>query len=448
MFDEIYQEKIDENLENKEDNEKNDKKVETDEKVLKSIQHKVILDDQKNVRRGTKFQEFHFALKDSKPSAKKKKRPKYIDQFLSETSKSQIKETKLSRKMTLKTISSIYSSAIHKKNIIDFENLALFTYEEFCSRYVQKAVVSKKIMDFMSAILKYPDSRKTINFAKLIGISQKIGLEGYIRPKETFKFLINLMEHLQKSTIGIIMSVDDTLDYFFIPAIRAVECSKEILFPLFDSVKIQNITTLIEKNSHPDPKKINKSGIVDQEYLQELLLIEYNNLNKNIMQEILMILEGLYFTQDVSQVYKLDFIMLVRHISPDRFYDVFNAKSGSFEAFCNSISNKQSLSVKKLFDLCFEFRLLFPNDIESFFNRNVIDQDVKIFIENTKNSLLLLLSPILNKKEVYGLSEQYCLEWEARYKKMSGNNNLSNRTLFICWQVLNLEVQRLTNTYR
>ena len=286
VFDEIYQEKIDENVENKEDNEKNDKNVETDEKVLKSIQHKVTLDDQKNVRRGTKFQEFRFALKESKPSAKKKKRPKYIDQFLSETSKSQIKETKLSRKMTLKTISSIYSSAIYKKNIIDFENLALFTYEEFCSRYVQKAVVSKKIMDFMSAILKYPDSRKTINFAKLIGISQKIGLEGYIRPKETFKFLINLMEHLQKSTIGIIMSVDDTLDYFFIPAIRAVECSKEILFPLFDSVKIQNITTLIEKNSHPDPKKINKSGIVDQEYLQELLHIEYNNLNKTIIQEI------------------------------------------------------------------------------------------------------------------------------------------------------------------
>ena len=161
-----------------------------------------------------------------------------------------------------------------------------------------------------------------------------------------------------------------------------------------------------------------------------------------------MILEGLYFTQDVSQVYKLDFIMLVRHISPDRFYDVFNAKNGSFEAFCNSISIKQSLSVKKLFDLCFEFRLLFPNDIESFFNRNAVDQDVKIFIENTKNSLLMLLSPILNKKEVYGFSEQYCLEWEGRYKNMSGNNNLSNRTLSICWEVLNLEVQRLTNTYQ
>ena len=239
-------------------------------------------------RRGTKIQEFNFQHRDvsREKNTKNTLKVKYIDQFVEESSKNIMKQATMSRKMILKTISSIYSAALLKKNGGELECLSGFAYDEFCARYGQKSVVNKKLNDLMSSVLKYPDSRKTVNFAKLIGISEKIGLENYVKPKETFNFLINLMDLIQKSNLGIIVNLDENLDYQFIPAIRAVECSKEILSPYLESGKIQNIITTIEKNSHPDPKKINKFGIIDQEFLQELLLAEYDIYNQNAINDL------------------------------------------------------------------------------------------------------------------------------------------------------------------
>ena len=411
-----------------------------------TLRNTLKVEDLRNPRRSTKIQEFNFKHKDSKSLiTKKNNKLKYIDHFMEEPSTMLVKQAKMSRKVAIKAVTSIYTAALIKSHSMDLDCLAVFTYNEFCARYGQKSVVKKKLNDLLCSIIKYPDSRKIVNFAKLLGIGRKIGIDDYCRPKQSFQFLMHLMDLIQKSNLGIIVTLDDTIDYQFIPAIRAVECTKELLSQFFDSVKIQTIIAVIEKNSHPDPKKINKFGIIDQEFLQELLLIEHDNLLNQITKGIWVLLEGLFFSENIVRVYKFDFIMLVRHISPIAFSNLFSVgdEIEVLDRLNNGKRSKSTISVKKIFDFCFKYGVLFTKDIESFVNCNLTMGDVQEEIANTKNVAKEMLTNVLSKRSTRELSEEYYCEMESKYNNMIENPDTSPRSLFISWKVFNLELQRL-----
>lgn len=267
----VEDEKIDEG--------KKDEEVKiVDESCIEQTENKNFVRRKINyVKTGTKVQEFNFQTKKRRnskaPTAESLNRESFISDFIQESSKFIMKQAKMSRKMTIKTISSLLTASLLRKNDMLTIDLFNFTYEEFNARYGPQ-IATKKLFEFFASILKYPDSRKTVNFAKLLGIGKKIGLEDYVRPKETFNFLIDLMNLLQKSKLGIVFNVEGKFEYEFIPVNRAVECTKELLIKFFESGKISEIISLIENNSHPDPKKINKCGLIDQDFLIEMLIGE------------------------------------------------------------------------------------------------------------------------------------------------------------------------------
>ena len=86
-------------------------------------------EDFKKGRKVTKFQEFHFQRKNIKSETViSEKKRSILDSFLSEPLANIVKSSKMSKKLVLKTISSIYISAIGKKNLGIVE-LADFTYD-------------------------------------------------------------------------------------------------------------------------------------------------------------------------------------------------------------------------------------------------------------------------------------------------------------------------------
>lgn len=422
-----------------------------DDERLRNESHKIIIrrstlrvENPRLSRKSTKIQAFNFKHQEAKPVKKKNKKTRYIEKFNEESSRILVKQAKMSRKMTIKSVSSIYAAALIKRTSQELMNLSTFVYDEYCARFGQKLVVKKKLYDLLCSVIKYPDSRKLVNFAKLFGISGKIGLEDYSRPKQNFRFLIHLLELIQKSNLGIIVTLDENLDYQFIPAIRAIDCCKEILSPFCDSVKVQNIIGIIEKNSHPDPKKINKFGIVDQDFLQELLLIEYDEYLQNVSKGIWVLLEGLYFSENIERIYKLDFIMLVRYVSPGKFSSLFaNGDIETLNKIVRSKEKKNTVSVTKVFDCCFENGLLSPKDIAQFFPYEVNEKEVKEHIVSTKESVKVLLWKMLANKNAPDFTQDYYLELESRYNNLVGDLDIEPKILFGAWTIFNLEMQRL-----
>jgi hypothetical protein len=398
-------------------------------------------------RKSTKVIEFNFQHKDNKAYGKKTTlKTKLIDQFMQESSKNIIKNAKMSRKMVLKKITSLYSAAITRKKTSDLETLDSLIYDEFCNKYGQKSVVLKKLNDFMSAILKYADCRKIINFAKLLGISKKIGLEDYALPKQSFFFVISFMELIMKSNLGIIINLEDNLDYQFIPAIRAIECSKEILSSYFDNTKIQSIISVIEKNSYPDPKKVNKFGIIDQEFLQELLLLEYDQYNQKMITSLKTILRVLYSAGKIFKIWKQDFIIFARHISPIKFNSLMGGGDlDSFNKFVGCKSSKETMSVNKLINCCLNYGILTTYDIDIYLEYQPTDQDVKDEMQKHLKQNAESLKKVFESKHKYGYSEQYCLVWEQRYKSITEDPISDAKSTLLCWKVLESEINRLLN---
>ena len=378
-------------------------------------------DIMKNRKKATKFQEFHFQRKETRNQTQKvSTRLKFMDSFLDDNIKSITKRAKMSRKMVVKTISYLYSLAVSKGNS-EFESLSNFIYEEFISKYTQQAVAIKKILDFMSGLLKYPDSRKVVNFIKLLGISHKIGLENYALPKQSFNFLIKLMRMIERSNLGII-SVDDGSDYQFIPAIRAIECSRELLSQYLDSHEVQNIINGIERNSHPDPKKINKFGIVEVEFLQETLLVEFDTHNRFVLTELSPILHAFCIksVNNTIKILKLDAIMLFRHISTDKFVSIFGTKPGVevLDHLCNCDSSDRYLPLSKIIDLCFQNNLLLPNEIINFIKSEVNENSSReLAVKNIAINQADFLT-ILNNKEQIGVDDVFLSTWETRMKNL------------------------------
>lgn len=427
-----------------------EKSIETEIKVseveaskTKGKRNSIIAENIRSPHRGTIVQEFHFQHKDLKPQSKTENyllKHKYIEEFIQEPSKSILKQAKMSRKMLVKTIGSLYLAGVLKKVASDFKDLATFTYEEFSARFGQQ-IVTKKLVEFLATILKYPDSRKTITFARLIGIGKKIGLNDFVRPKEGFEFLLELIGSLQKSNLGIIFNLEEGLDYQFIPAIRAVECSKELLGKFLDAGKVSGVIFKIEQNSHPDPKKINKFGIIDQDFLIEMLLGELDLYYSVLIKSIWTVFEAFYGSRNLLKVYKQDFILMARHISPEKFNGI-----GSIQESLNKNlmieSFVETISVNKIIDYCLRMSLLMPKDLDLFifkFNEQELKDEVLRESEKIRNEL----KKIFEKRESLGFTQQYLLEWESRFERMVNENEVKDAGVFIIWSILVMEIKRL-----
>lgn len=412
-----------------------------DEKIEKEVKkNNFVKSGKKNVRKNTKIQEFNFQAKERRisrsPTAEIMNKENFIEDFLKETSKIIIKHAKMSRKMTIKTINSLLCACLARKTTLVSVDLFSFTYEEFCTRYGPQ-IVTKKLSEFFSSVLKYPDSRKTINFAKLLGISKKMGLEDYARPKETFHFIIDLMNLLQKSKLGIVFNLEENIEYEFIPVIRAVECTKETLFGYFENGKISSVISDIEANSHPDPKKINKCGLIDQDFFIEMLVREIDGYYSQALKSISMVVQSLYRSKNAIKVFRQDLLVSVKYISPDKFPLVF----GTEKLITDPIDQTTTLSTEDFISFCLSNKLLTPINLEDFTKDcSTITERIKNEENSTKNNLTL----IFENKEVLNISEKYAIEWEKRFEYVTSSNSVDEAEKAIIWKILTLEASRNT----
>lgn len=413
---------------------------------LRSRNKKMTIDPdslRQNRKRSTKIKEFRFQRKETKHySVKVEVRPKFIDSFLDENVKTIVKHAKMSKKMVFRTISYMYLLAVNK-GPSEFDTLANFIYGEFTLKYTQKSVAVKKIIDFMSGLLKYPESPKVIIFIKLLGISHKIGLEDYTRLKQSFNFLISLIISVESSSKGII-SFESNPDYKFIPTIRAIECAREALEPYLTKQKIENTITILEKRSMPDPKKINKLGIIDLEFLQETLLAEHDHYNRGILNAITKFLSPFYMH---GKMLKHDMVMIIRHVNPDKFLSLFGNQPALevLNQLCSCEKVENFITINKVLDFCFNYKVLYPHDLEEFEKCEIETEKLREGIVREIAAFHSDLKKIFDDQEKYELEQEFVYIWEERIKDLLGENSMSSTTVVVIWKLFSQEVKRLIN---
>ena len=397
-------------------------------------------------KKNTKFQEFRFQNKELKHSSQKHfSKPRFLENFLADSKIFQSKKVLITKKMVLKTLTGIYTAAISKE-IDDYGPLHMFVYEEFCSRYSQIRVVNKKINDLMSAVIAYKDERRITTFAKLFGISVKAGIPCYTRPREAFNFFVDLNKLLESSHFGIDVGI--IKGRFFIPLIRAVECSKEVLNKYFDQMKVINVLNSIEKKSIPDPNKINKR-LIETEVLQEMLLDVFNDYNINCEHFILDLLEPFRYFENHKKIHKFDFFMILRFFHVEKFTSLFGSNPlDYFEEITNHSKYKPIISVTKVINFCFRSRLLLPEDISYKLREIQHDSDEGRLSTGFSQEVFkykLDLTKILENREQFNLDLGLMSNWEHKILKFLENPEGIQNNLRVLWKILSAEVKRLNS---
>ena len=306
-------------------------------------------------------------------------------------------------------------------------------------------MVGKKYLEFVAALLKYPDSRRVITFVKLFGIGKKLGLEDYIRPKESFTFMISLLEKISKSSLGIIIDVDETSDYQFIPTIRAIECTREAITPYIDQSKLQSVIDFINSKSLSDPKKINKFGIINQEILIDHLLDELNSYYKHYLEHIYEIFKAVTLNKAPLKIHKKELVALIKSVNLTKFETIVG-NSDPVELLSRfSKSNYEDLyeDCDKAQDLCLHFGFLGLN--ESFMgvmDDVSFDEVRKVFeIEIEENQQVI--NELFEKGRDLGLSEDYLRIIDEKINKFVSFDACKPRYLMVGWKVLINEIKSL-----
>ena len=286
----------------------------------------------------------------------------------------------MGKKMLNKLMANMYLSYFLRNDFT--EPLLHFIYNEFLQKSGLKRAGDKKFVSFISSMIIAQDSRRARVFLKFINAGKAIKESNYSH--FTLKFYLECLNFMITSKIGISI-IDDTLDKVMLPLIRGIECIKENLENI-DRNAINKTISLIENNSSSDPKKINSTGLIENEFLLETLANIYEAHQKSIVEGVELIINCIKYNEDKSFIYKNEAVIAVRIIYPlklDYVIASFSEETIRIEDFC-------------LF--CIEKSIFSINEISTFYaDENKTDEETVEIIENGVFELLLLLNDIKNQ---------------------------------------------------
>lgn len=262
--------------------------------------------------RGTKFEEFSF----KRESHTRKSNPsrKLVIKFLSKKSSIINRYATMGIHMLLRHISLVYESTLSKlKSSESFDTFIDILYEELSRKYGMKKVAEKKFKEVIASMLYHSSSRRVSMLLKLSGIGERISMKSY--SYLSCKMYTDLLNFMQNFNVGIMVAIDDTAEIQMYPTVRALECIKEKLEPVLEKAVCNGLVKFVEAKSVSDPKRINKSGLIELELFLEKAIELYEEYQEHINEGVNAVMNKTY-GGDISYLFKSDAINLVRNISP------------------------------------------------------------------------------------------------------------------------------------
>ena len=241
------------------------------------------------------------------------------------------KRAYLSKKMINKLMFSFYLSYFSKS---DFqEPFIYFIYEELAQKSGLKSVGDRKFIHFLSSLIVLHPLKRPTNFIKFLGAGSIINNPNFL--PFSLRYFLECLHFMNSSKIGI-CTVDETSDKIMLPVSRAVECVKEKLEKI-DKAAIGKTISLIESQGEPDPKKINKTGVVECELVLEVLLAVFEEFQVRVIDGVELIINALKYEEDKSFLYKSEVLLILRTFCADnveRFESYWLGDEILIEDFC------------------------------------------------------------------------------------------------------------------
>ncbi|OMJ93292.1 hypothetical protein SteCoe_3755 [Stentor coeruleus] len=332
----------------------------------------------------TKIIQFQF----SKPvSNQKKHQPAstLLAAFFRKSREFILSKSTLSRKIVNKMIANIYMNCLGKiKNGDQIECLAEQVYDDFYQKYGLKAVSEKRFLEFVASVYTYVKHRRVQVFFKFLGCAGYVNMENYSRI--SFVYYLSSLQMMLNMKLGIMVVFDEIADKQMFPTIRGLECAKEKLERITDKATLNNIMQLIQNNSEADSKGINTGGLIELEFILELLVEQYEIYQKSIEDGLVQIFTAFNCDEYIG-CYEL--LIAIRHISYDRLEytddeaKIESSKKVNFNQLFKELEGKEIISLHEVSNKCVENNLLRISQVTTFcpviegLNREMIIEEIQ-----------------------------------------------------------------------
>lgn len=336
----------------------------------------------------TKFQEFQF-LRPETRYRKEHPSTRLLEKITSKDMAKMSRYVRFTRKMLYKHFANTYQTIIAKQRVGEkVKYLSCFVYDDFMQKYGLKKVADRKFTELVVSMLAYMNARRVAMFARLFGVGHKLEIKNY--SSHSFKMYKNCLTHIYSSKAGIIISLEETADKQMIPTIRALECAREATGSFMSPGGVQRLLIGLDKFSVPDPKRINPSGLIEQELVLEVILDAYEEYQGYIRRNLTGLAECFTAKVGTRVIPKSGLAMIMRYISSSKYTSIFSKIDDETEAV---LSETKKLIIKLPED-GMVFKLDGPT-IECFLVPRLIDFCIKNSIF-TQSDFESFMGPVLN----------------------------------------------------
>ena len=375
-------------------------------------QKKPRVSELKNVKEITKFAEFIFNKQKIIPKKNFAAVYESITVLLKKLPDFMKKKSKLSRKMVLKMISGFYNSAYLQILNEGVSDLLVICYEDISAKYGLKKVSDRKLLEFLSTVIKNKDYKRCLVFIKLLGLGSNVSVENYT--KSTLLMYIESYHFMINSKIGIITDFEETEDKQLFPIYRAIDCVREKLDGKVEKNWISSVISLIEHKSIPDPRKIN-TALIELEIVLEAMCNHYEAAQQKIKVWVQKVFFAINF-ENTTRIPLYTFHTVMRTITK------FNK--------IEELNLKEDLSLDEINEICISLNCFNEIEINSLIKHSNLCENYQELLEKTK---------VLEKHEKRSYSEE---EWKSRLDDCI-NKWKNTETGVILWQIYENELKRL-----
>jgi hypothetical protein len=180
----------------------------------------------------------------------------------------------MATKNVLKLITTLYAERINStkdNNAQKDEELCSFTYTYFLNNFGFKNIAEQKFIVFVLSVKKYLHIVRINLFARFMGLLE--GSSNY--NVDEFNKYIEGVESIFNSTLGSPIINNETDPKHFVPYLRCLEYIKNFSETKMSQQEYSDFKKEFEVLKQPDPKNINRVGIIDIDLFMTKILLKY-----------------------------------------------------------------------------------------------------------------------------------------------------------------------------
>lgn len=350
-------------------------------------------------------------------------------------------------KSVLKNIHVLYSERISQakdNSIVKDEEFFVFAYKWFHNNFGFRKIAEQKYIIFLLSVKKYLHIVRINLFARFLSLLQ--GSSNFTA--DEFSKYLEGFELINNSTLGIPIVNSDTDSKYYVPFLRGLEYLRSFSENKMATDEYIEFKREFEALKEPDPKNINRNGIVDIDLFMTKVLNKYRIICNRTKQFVVNAFKAADL--DANKYCSLkEFIIIYRNIANDRFDQGF-AENLFNEHADIKVQGEINLSFDKFTVVCVEYGLFTDLQQDQFLGIQS-PQEMDEMIQNLRNNWsmhyveidrkLNSAATVSQEDKAYWFSILKVLNERIRdFEKIEANDI---KPILIAYKILDNEVEKL-----